>query len=127
MTGILVDSDILIEVFRGRDRILLQAWHDLSQREVLVATSAINVAELWRGVLAPERDALRQLLAELTCLPLDREEGELAGELMRRYAPSHGLELPDALIASVAVTQRLDFWTRNRRHFPMPELRFYEV
>lgn len=48
-----------------------------------------------------------------------------AGDLMRRFRPSHGLELGDALIAATASLHGLRLWTRNRKHYPMRDLKFY--
>jgi hypothetical protein len=34
--------------------------------------------------------------------------------------------LGDALLAASAVERGAQLWTRNRKHYPMPELAFYE-
>jgi predicted nucleic acid-binding protein len=39
---------------------------------------------------------------------------------------SHAVELADALIAAAASVTGLRLWTLNRRHYPMPDVRFYE-
>ena len=44
---ILVDSDILIEVSRGRNPDVLGRWLELSNADVAVLYSPISVAELW--------------------------------------------------------------------------------
>jgi predicted nucleic acid-binding protein len=42
---------------------------------------------------------------------------------MLAYSRSHGLTIPDALIAATAITQELELATDNDRHFKMiPEL-----
>ncbi|MBU2610429.1 MAG: PIN domain-containing protein, partial [Chloroflexi bacterium] len=38
-----------------------------------------------------------------------------AVELIRKYRLSHGLLIPDALIAATALTQNFDFITKNQR------------
>ncbi len=58
---------------------------------------------------------------------LDAVAGRHAGAYLARYAPSHGLELADALIAAAAATSGLRLWTKNTRHYPRPDLEFYEV
>ncbi|HWG37449.1 MAG TPA: type II toxin-antitoxin system VapC family toxin [Terriglobales bacterium] len=123
----LLDSDVLIEVSRGRDRATVAAWQSLAAiHDAAIATTAVNIAELMRGVRAAEELQLSQILGTLTCIELDREIGERAGLYMRQYAPSHGLEVPDALVAATAALHRFALWTRNRKHFPMPELRFFQ-
>jgi predicted nucleic acid-binding protein len=44
---------------------------------------------------------------------------------MRLYAKSHDLKLGDALIAATATKNQAQLWTRNRKHFPMPEVSFH--
>jgi predicted nucleic acid-binding protein len=44
---------------------------------------------------------------------------------LRRYRKSHGVELADALIAATAVAHSAMLWTRNRKHYPMKELAFF--
>jgi predicted nucleic acid-binding protein len=36
------------------------------------------------------------------------------------------VEIADALIAASAVARVAQLWTRNRRHYPMRELSFFE-
>lgn len=50
----------------------------------------------------------------------------MAGEYIRRYRKSHSVELGDALIAASAVVSGAALWTRNRKHYPMPELKFLD-
>ena len=123
---VLVDSDVLIEVTRGRDADILARWTELSASEHTIVYSPVTAAELWAGARPKEHDVLTNLFRSLLCVPADGETGRLAGEFLRRYRKSHSVELGDALIASAAVLNRARLWTRNRKHYPMPELAFYE-
>ena len=38
----------------------------------------------------------------------------------------HGVELADALVAAAATTSGVRLWTLNRKHYPMPDVRFYD-
>ena len=38
----------------------------------------------------------------------------------------HGVELGDALIAATAVANSAELWTRNRKHYSMKELSFFD-
>jgi predicted nucleic acid-binding protein len=122
---VLVDSDILIEVTRGRDQEVLSRWEELSQSDDVVLYSPVTAAELWTGARPREHDALNKLFRALLCVPIDSDTGRQAGEYMRQYRKSHGVELGDALIAAAAVLNRAGLWTRNRKHYPMKELGFY--
>jgi predicted nucleic acid-binding protein len=65
------------------------------------------------------------LLRALVCAPIDYETGRQAGDYLRHYRKSHGLQISDALIAAAAVLNRAQLWTRNRKHYPVKELSFY--
>src|SRR3954464_3855925 len=49
---------------------------------------------------------------------------QAALKALKRYRKSHAVELGDALIAASAVERGARLWTRNRKHYPMPELAF---
>ena len=73
-----------------------------------------------------ESDALDKLFRALTCIPIDAEAGRQAGVYLRQYRRTHGVEIADALIAASAVANNADLWTRNRKHYPMSEVSFFE-
>ena len=123
---VLTDSDILIEVSRGRDKTLVSQWLELGQSDALILYSAVSAAELWAGARPTEHTALDALFEALLCVPIDAALGRRAGEYLRRYRKSHAVELGDALIAASALERGARLWTHNRKHYPMPELAFYE-
>lgn len=59
-------------------------------------------------------------------LAIDTGMGRRAGGYLARFTPSHGLDVPDALIAAAASVTGLRLWTLNRRHYPMDDVTFYE-
>ena len=123
---VLVDSDILIEVSRGRNADIVSKWIDLSNSDAAVLYSPVSVAELWAGARPNEYDALNNLFRALTCIPIDEEAGRQAGNYLRQYRRSHGIEIADALIAASAAANRAELWTRNRKHYPMKEVSFFD-
>jgi predicted nucleic acid-binding protein len=123
---VLVDSDILIEVARGRNAEIVSKWVDLSNSDAAVLYSPISVAELWAGARANEHDALNNLFRALTCIQIDEETGRQAGVYLRQYRRSHGVEVADALIAASAVASGAALWTRNRKDYPMKEISFFD-
>lgn len=122
----LVDSDILIEVSRAKDLEILQKWEKLSDSENAVLCSPVSVAELWHGARPREHEVLTNLFLALICVPIDASVGRKAGEFLRAYRKSHHVELGDALIAASAVLNGAALWTRNRKHYPMKEIVFFE-
>ena len=125
MKGVLIDSDILIEVSRARDRTILAQWDELSRSDTALFCSPVTLAELWHGVRPHEHAILNALFAAIQCVPIDMEIGMLAGNYLRQYAKSHHVELADALIAAGASAYKLELWTRNRRHYPMKDITFF--
>lgn len=125
MSSVLLDSDILIEVTRARDKNLLERWDELSQSDMPLFCSPVTIAELWHGARPREHTALEALFAAIECIPIDSRIGHRAGDYLRLYAKSHHVELGDAFIAATAAIHGLELWTRNRRHYPMQDLKFY--
>lgn len=126
MKPILVDSDILIEVSRERDRAVVARWEELIGGETPVFCSPITVAEIWHGARPNEHDALQALFEAIPCVSIDSNIGRRAGEYLRKYSKSHSVELADALIAASASIHGLELWTRNRRHYPMRDVSFFQ-
>ncbi|HET7841514.1 MAG TPA: type II toxin-antitoxin system VapC family toxin [Terriglobia bacterium] len=125
MKSILIDSDILIEVSRGRDAAILARWQALTTSEDALFCSPVTIAEIWQGARPQESSVLDELFAVVVPVPIDAEIGRRAGEYLRQFARSHHVELGDALIAATASTHKLALWTRNRKHYPMEEISFY--
>ena len=126
MKSVLVDSDILIEVSRGRDAQIVARWMNLSNSDDAVLYSPVSVAELWAGASPKQYEVLKNLFLALTCVPIDEEAGRRAGAYLRQYRRSHAVELGDALVAAAATASGAELWTRNRKHYPMKEIVFFD-
>ncbi len=122
---VLVDSDILIEVSRGKNEDIVSRWIDLSNSDAAVLYSPVSVTELWAGARPNEYDALNNLFRALTCIPIDEDTAHQAGLYLRRFRKSHRVELGDALMAACAVANGAELWTRNRKRYPMKEVSFF--
>ena len=122
---VLIDSDILVEVSRARDMDVLSQWKELSESDSAILYSPVTTAELWAGARPREYEALENLFRTLQCAPINSETGRQAGDYLRQYLRSHGVELGDALIAAAAIQNGAQLWTRNRKHYPMKELLFF--
>lgn len=123
--SVFVDSDIIIEVLRGRDQQIVSMWSALAHSSAPILTSPVTVAEIGAGARPSEMHAISRLFAPLVCVAIDQTIGELAGEYMRKYRKSHNVEVADALIAASAVQSGAALWTRNRKHYPMQGLTFH--
>lgn len=113
----ILDSDVLIEILRSNDKTARWAAAQASTGEAL-RYSPVSRAEVGAGMRAGEEKIIAALFAGLDAVILDATTGELAGERLRRYRRSHGLELGDALIGASSVQYGERLATFNRRHYP---------
>ena len=125
MNGVLLDTDIIIEVLRRRDAAILLRWTALGMSETPVYYTPVTAAELWQGMRPREEEQVLRLLGAMTCIPLTHDMGRIAGTYMQRYGRSHGVDLPDAMIAATSVLHGCALWTRNRKHYPMPDIELF--
>ncbi len=112
----LIDTDILIDSGRG----LADAQRFVSDqyRAGAIRISIISAMELIRGCRnTRELRQVQTLLSEMTILPVSTAASETAYRLVEALYLSHGLAVPDALIAATAIEHRLAVYTRNTRHF----------
>ena len=122
---ILIDSDVVIEVLRGRDQALLVRWSVLTSSDDDILFSPVTAARIWPRVQSDEHPVIARFFRTLTCASIDYQVGHLAGELFRQYNRSHGVAISDALMAATAIQNQAALWTRNRNHYPMAELTLY--
>ena len=125
LTGVVLDSDVIIEILRGA-RGTLQAAIALEESGVPTFCTAISWAEIFAGVRRGEEAITRAFFEARGEVVLDGKIGRQAGDYLARYAKSHRVEIADALIAAAAATSGLRLWTLNRKHYPMQDLRFFE-
>jgi len=126
MKRILFDSDVLIEHLRGNQEVTAHLAR-LRESEAVLAYTPISEAEIYRGLRSPEREKTARILGLFECLDISRDVGHRAGEYLRKYAKSHGLEVPDALIAAASVIHRFALCTFNWKHYPMSEIVRYRI
>lgn len=124
MTRILLDSDIVIEWLRGHEP-FVQRIQALIENHAQLFWTPVSIAEIFAGVRKGEEDGVANLFVLLEPLPITPEIGRKAGQFLKSFAKSHGVELGDALIAASASTAGLSLWTLNRKHYPMKGLHFH--
>jgi predicted nucleic acid-binding protein len=124
---LLLDTSVLIDALRlrhGRRQWLaelVRAGHTL-------ATSALNLAEVYAGMRPEEEARTKAFLSALECLEITASLAEMAGKLKRQWAQKgRTLTLADTVIAAVALQQSCPLATDNRKDFPMPQLQLYEL
>ena len=117
----LIDTDILIDHFHGHHAALAFISQELATGETL-AISVVTLAELFGGMRPGEETRTERLLALFTVLGADEATARQAGDYLRQFRSSYRLELGDALIAANAKLTRAEIVTRNRKHYPMPDI-----
>jgi len=115
-----LDTNILVDALRGHTD--CEAYLEHAAKEEILC-SVITSAELWAGVRPSEEDDLDVFLGAFRWVPVDEPIARSAGRYMLMFAKSHGLLLPDALIAASAHSTRAELVTLNVKHFPMKDIR----
>jgi predicted nucleic acid-binding protein len=124
LAGVVYDSDVIIEILRGRPEVV-SAARELERSGVPTYCTPIAWAEVYAGIRAGEEPLTQAFFEARGEVTLDATIGRRAGAYLARYRRSHGVELADALIAAAAASAGLRLWTLNRKHYPMPDVSFY--
>lgn len=125
MPDYLLDTTAIIDYLRDKSGVpeLLEKF---CSEGGLLCCSPINIVEVYAGMKDKEKELTDEFLNSLECYEIDRETGNLAGELKKRYS-KRGVTLstPDVLIAATAIKKHLILLTNNQRHFPVEDLMIY--
>lgn len=120
---VLIDTDVLIDVARGvtRANSVLQALSEESS----LAMSVITQMELVVGCRDKRELAeLGQFVTAFRVFNLSPQVSDSALSLLKQYRLSHGLLIPDSLIAATAIILDADLLSKNQRDFRyIPHLR----
>ena len=112
----IVDTDILIDAARQ----VREAVDCLDQIERIsaLAISVVTEMELLIGCQnKTEQRNTEHFLQRFQVLRLNENASDQAVELLRQYRLSHGLLIPDAMIAATAMTLGLPLISKNQRDF----------
>lgn len=119
MSKVVIDTDLLIDVLRGREEVR-GFLRNLTSRSI-PCCSVISVAELYAGMRPEEQLATDQLLDALVIVPVNEEIGKLAGRY-KREARGRRLELADCLIAATAYMEDATLATGNVKDYPISDI-----
>jgi predicted nucleic acid-binding protein len=121
---LLLDTNILIDALRNRgNRRHLLA--DLVEQGHTLATSAINVGEVYAGMRSHEAADTDRFLRSIESYPITHAIARHAGSLKFAYSQKgKTLSLADMLVAATALAHGTSLITDNRKDFPLPGLTF---
>jgi predicted nucleic acid-binding protein len=114
--SVLFDTDVLIDVGRGVEA-AINYLEQAGQQSVL-AVGAVTQMEMLVGCRnKTELQAVERFLARFQILKLNEEITDTAISLLRTYRLSHGLLIPDALIAATALVFDMPLATQNQKDY----------
>src|SRR5213594_3159104 len=99
VAGVLLDSDVIIEILRGRQW-AIEAAERLRSAGVRGYCCAISLAEVYAGIRPGEEALTDAFFAARGEVLIDSQTGRRAGAYLARFAKSHSLEIADALVAA---------------------------
>lgn len=123
MDIVFIDSCIVIDSIKGIEDIKNQ----LSQIKIPCINFIVEM-ELLQG--AKDKRELKKIVKELNAfnrLYFQNEIAKLSTQLLKDYALSHNLQIPDAIIAATCLVYNIPLFTHNKRDFKfIPDLELYD-
>ncbi|QXU42616.1 type II toxin-antitoxin system VapC family toxin [Pedobacter sp. D749] len=114
---IMVDTSILIDYFRKKDKSKTRLF-DLSQKSENLCISSITEFEIYTGAKGEQADFWKAMLSGFIVFPFDSDAALMAVEVqnkLKRHRKS--IDKADLFIAATAIAHDLYFDTLNYKHF----------
>ena len=112
----IVDTDILIDYTRGVSD-ALECLNNIKKNDAL-AISVVTQMELLVGAQNKvEQSKLDQFFRQFQIVKIDAAISDKSVELLRQYRLSHGLLIPDSLIAATALALGVPLISKNQRDY----------
>ena len=117
MSGpILLDTDVLVDFFRGRSK----AVAFINAHSDRIILSAVVVAELFAGAKgSAEEGSLEEFVSLFRVVTVNVEIAKAGGLYKSKFGKSHGVGLADAILAATAEAENAELKTLNTKHYPM--------
>ena len=118
---VVVDTNIVIDVLRQR-ALAIQFLNGLREPPRI---SVVTVAELYAGARSVREERhIDAILNSSRVEIVNQEIAQTAGQFLKHYQASNGLDEMDAFVAATAKHLDLKLATLNVKHFPMfPKLK----
>ncbi|MGV8137722.1 MAG: type II toxin-antitoxin system VapC family toxin [Mangrovibacterium sp.] len=130
MAKVVCDTDVLIDYFDESKPRHLDTVRELEENIKLdnVLISAVTKMELILGAANKrELNAINKKLSRFSILLFNQEITSLSINILQTYRLSHGLAIPDCLIAASTIQSGLQLFTYNIKDFKfIPKLELYQ-
>jgi predicted nucleic acid-binding protein len=122
MERYLVDTDVIIDHLRGEEK-ARDFLKRMKAEDAEILYSVITKAELYAGLRPREEEGVKRLMRSMDEVGINGEIAETGGRYKNEFHASHGLLLPDALIAASAKRVGAILFTLNDKHYPMKDIK----
>jgi predicted nucleic acid-binding protein len=122
-----IDSDILIWHLRGETQALKFLKKIRDNKEYQLCTGALQRAEVVFFMKEEEKQDTLLFLTLFDTIPVDQQAVDLAADLYQKWNPGYGVDINDAFLAATAMLQGGVIYTKNKKHYPMPEIKVYKA
>ncbi len=113
---VLLDTSILIEYFRKKDKAKSQLV-GLSKKALKLKVSSITKYEILVGSNQNQSKFWEDFFEFTEVLPFDSGSAEIAAQIVKKLKASNKLiDMADILIASVAIRNEVSLATLNKKH-----------
>jgi tRNA(fMet)-specific endonuclease VapC len=114
---ILVDTSVIIEYFRSKDRVN-SLLHRLTYTDFMLGISSITEFEIRRGIKIMNADFTEKLLENFKILPFDSTCAKKASTIyINLRAKNKLIDFPDLTIGATALAHEIPLATHNISHF----------
>jgi predicted nucleic acid-binding protein len=69
-----------------------------------------------------EEEGTRLFLSQFKTAPVNQEVMDQAAAFYRKWNPSHGMDINNALLAATALLSGGHIFCLNEKHYPMPDM-----
>ncbi len=112
---ILCDTNVVIELFKGNKE-TIEIVENIGIESI--ALSSVTVMELCYGALNKrELNKIKKNINSLNIVQINTDISELAIRLVEKFSKSHGLQIPDAIIAATTLSYEIELFTYNLKDF----------
>lgn len=126
MNPIICDTNIFINLFSS-DPVVIAELSKIGNSRILMPS--VSIMELYVGMAnKTELQQMKKKIKHYNIVHLNEAASQKSVELIADYRLSHGLLIPDALIAAMALTYDLELFTYNLKDFRfIPNIKLYPL